>query len=85
MYYKPIMLEKLNYWKARETEDQLAREIVELELERKLEKEKAEENAQYTEKVKEAKEKIEQVARDMDKQEFEKAVNLTLGEIKKKI
>lgn len=70
--------------KARETEDQLAREIVELELERKLEKEKAEENVQETEKVKEAKEKIEQVARDMDKQEFEKAVNITLGEIKKK-
>lgn len=37
-----------------------------------------------TPKVKEAKEKMDKVARDIDKQEFEKAVNLTLEEVKKK-
>lgn len=68
---------------ARETEDKLAREIVELELER-LSNTANTENTQVTEKVKEAQEKMDKVARGIDKQEFEKAVNLTLEEVKKK-
>ena len=34
--------------------------------------------------IKEAQEKMDKVARGIDKQEFEKAVNLTLEEVKKK-
>lgn len=78
-YVKKVELLKA----ARETEDKLAREIVELELER-MSNTNNFENGEETEKVKEAKEKMDKVARDIDKQEFEKAVNLTLEEVKKK-
>ena len=70
---------------AREVEDELAKEIVELELQDNLNI-KNNEGIQgvETEKLKEAKEKMDEVARNIDTQEFEKAVNLTLQEVKKK-
>ncbi len=71
--------------RAREIEDELAKEIVELELQDNLNI-KNNEGIQgvETEKLKEAKEKMDEVARNIDTQEFEKAVNLTLKEVKKK-
>ena len=68
---------------ARDVEDKLAREIVELELLRKKDSNNQDEGIE-TERVKEAKEKMDEVARNIDKAEFEKAVNLTLMEVKKK-
>lgn len=65
---------------ARDVEDKLARDIVELELQRKTNKD----NQDGTEKVKEAKEKMEEVARNIDKEDFERAVNATLMEVDKK-
>ena len=71
--------------KAREVEDELAKEIVELEL-KDNENIKNHEGIQgvETEKIKEAREKMDEVAKDMDTKEFEKAINLTLKEVKKK-
>ena len=76
-YTKKVELLK----EARELEDKIARDIVNIELERKTN-----ENPFDTqnEKVKAANEKLEQVVRGQEKQEFEKAVDLTLLEVDKK-
>ena len=65
---------------ARDVEDKLARDIVELELQRKTNKD----NQEGTEKVKEAKEKMDEVAKNIDREDFERAVNATLIEVGKK-
>ena len=69
--------------RAREIEDELAKEIVDAELNGNLNINNTLNAETESEKVKEAKEKMGEVAQNIDKQEFEKAVNLTLQEIKK--
>jgi len=69
---------------ARELEDGIAREIAALELERTSSAGGLFSTGKESERVLEAKNQLEQVALNIDKQEFEKAVNLTLEEVSKK-
>ena len=77
-YTKKVELLK----EARELEDKIARDIVNIELERT----KNPNNIDVSnEKIKSANEKLEKVVREQEKQEFDKAVDLTVLEIDKKL